>query len=155
MAATLPQFNLYDPERPIYSRPRFLPGSKVQGGNLQNVLLADGCRITEATILYSVVGLRSIIQNSVTIRRTIMMGADFYQSLAEIEEDRRLKRPHIGIGRECVIENAIIDKNARIGNGVIIRDIPDRKDETHDNWVSRDGIVIVSKNAIIKDGTVI
>lgn len=155
MASELPDFNLYDQKRPIYSRPRFLPSSKVQGGNLQNCLLADGCRITEATILHAVIGLRSIISNSVTIRRTIMMGADYYQSLQEIEEDRALGRPHIGVGRECVIEAAILDKNARIGNGVIIRDIPDRADETHENWVSRDGIVIVPKNAIIEDNMVI
>lgn len=155
MAAPLPKFNLYDPLRPIYSRPRFLPGSKVEGGNLQNVLLADGGRIQEATIRNSVIGLRSIISHSVTIQRTVMMGADYYESLEDVRANMRNGRPSVGIGEGSVIEGAIIDKNARIGRQVIIRSLPDRQDEEHPNWVAREGIVIVPKNAIIPDGTVI
>jgi len=155
MAAPLPKFNLYDPMRPIYSRPRFLPGSKVEGGNLQNVLLADGGRIQEATIRNSVIGLRSIISHSVTIQRTVMMGADYYESIGDVRENLRNGRPSVGIGAGSVIEGAIIDKNARIGRQVIIRSLPDRADEEHPNWVAREGIVIVPKNAIIPDGTVI
>jgi glucose-1-phosphate adenylyltransferase len=155
MAAPLPKFNLYDPERPIYTRPRFLPGSKVEGGNLQNVLLADGGRIQEATIRGSVIGLRSIISQRVTIQRSVIMGADSYESEEEMAENARLGRPDIGIGQGSVIEGAIIDKNARIGRQVIIRDMPDRADHEQDNWVAREGIVIVPKNAIIPDGTII
>ncbi len=155
MAAPLPKFNLYDPNRPIYTRPRFLPGSKVQGGNLQNVLLADGCRIQEATIRDSVIGLRSIIGERVTIQRTVMMGADFYESADEQEASKGKGKPPIGVSPGTVIEGAIIDKNARIGSQVIIRYFADRGDEEHDNWVSREGIVIVPKNAVIPDGTVI
>ncbi|MEM7115689.1 MAG: glucose-1-phosphate adenylyltransferase [Chloroflexota bacterium] len=155
MAAPLPQFNLYDPERPIYTRPRFLPGSKVEGGSLYNVLLADGCRIQEAAIRNSVVGLRSIISNGVTIQRTVIMGADHYESAETREENLRKGIPNIGIGPSSVIEAAIIDKNARIGQRVIIRNIPERPDEVHDNWVAREGIVIVPKGAVIPDGTVI
>jgi len=155
MASPMPKFNLYDPIHPIYTRPRFLAASKIQGGSLQNVLLADGCRIQEATIRNSVIGLRSIIDNGVTIERTIIMGADFYESALEVEESARLGRPRIGIGPDSVIQGAIVDKNARIGRQVIIRDMPDRPDEEHDNWVAREGIVIVPKNAIIQDGIVI
>jgi glucose-1-phosphate adenylyltransferase len=155
MAAPLPKFDLYDPAHPIYTRPRFLPGSKVEGGTLRNVLLSDGGRVQEATIRNSVVGLRSIIMHGSTIQNTVMMGADFYEAEAEREENRRLGRPDIGIGQNCFIENAIIDKDARIGPGVIIRQRPDREDEEHENWVSRDGIVIVPKGAIIEEGTVI
>lgn len=155
MASPLPRFNLYDPQRPIYSRPRFLPGSKVEGGNLQNVLLSDGGRITEATIRHSVVGLRSIIDRSVTIHRSVIMGADFYETAAEIKDNERESRPNVGIGEGSVIEGAIIDKNARIGRQVIIRNMPDREDYEEDNWVAREGIVIVSKNATIPDGTII
>lgn len=155
MAAPLPKFNLYDPRRPIYTRPRFLPGSKVQGGSMHNVLLADGGRIQEATIRDSVIGLRSIIGERTTIQRTVMMGADFYETPKEIAENEKLGRPNIGIGSGTVIEGAIIDKNARIGRQVIIRHFPDREDVEYDNWVSREGIVIVPKDAIIPDGTVI
>lgn len=155
MSAPLPKFNLYDPVRPIFTRPRFLPGSKVEGGNLQNVLMADGCRVQEATIRNSVIGLRSIIENSVSVQRTVMMGADFYESPADVRENEALGRPNIGVGIGSVIEGAIIDKNARIGRNVIIQNKPGRPDEEHDNWVAREGIVIVPKNAILPDGTVI
>ncbi|MEZ4513099.1 MAG: glucose-1-phosphate adenylyltransferase [Chloroflexota bacterium] len=155
MAAPLPRFNLYDPNRPIYTRPRFLPGSKVEGGSLFNVLLADGCRIQQATISNSVIGVRSIIANGVTIQRTVVMGADFYEAQEDRQRNRDKGIPDIGIGQSSVIEAAIIDKNARIGQRVIIRNLPDRPDEEHDNWVAREGIVIVPKGAIIPDGTVI
>jgi glucose-1-phosphate adenylyltransferase len=155
MAAPLPKFNLYDPQRPIYTRPRFLPGSKIQGGNLQNVLLADGGRIQEATIRDSVIGLRSIIGERVTMQHTVMMGSDFYETPADVKENERLGRPSIGICDGSVIEGAIIDKNARIGSQVIIRQMPKREDEEHENWISREGIVIVPKDAVIADGTII
>lgn len=155
MASPLPQFNLYDPDHPIYTRPRFLAGSKVQGGNLQNVLLADGCRIQEAAIRNSVIGLRSIIADGVTIERTLMMGADFYETPEQVEEWWQPGQPNVGIGPDSVIQGAIIDKNARIGRQVIIRNQPDRPDEDHGNWVTRQSIVIVPKNAVIPDGTVI
>ena len=155
MAAPLPKFNLYDPQRPIYSRPRFLPGTKVEGGNLQNVLLADGGRIQEATIRNSVIGLRSIIAQRVTIQRSVIMGADFYENASDSERNAREGRPDMGIGAGSVIEGAIIDKNARIGQHVIIRDLPDREDHEEENWVAREGIVIIPKNAAIPDGTII
>lgn len=155
MAAPLPKFNLYDPMAPIYTRPRFLPGSKVEGGTLHNVLLSDGCRVHDATIRYSVVGLRSIIGSGVTMHSVVMMGADMFEDAGDRAYNAEIGQPDIGIGAGSFIEKAIIDKNARIGRGVIIRSLPDRPDSDHDNWVARDGIVIVPKNAIIPDGTVI
>jgi glucose-1-phosphate adenylyltransferase len=122
---------------------------------MHNVLLADGGRIQEATIRDSVIGLRSIIGERVTIQRTIMMGADYYETPKDVKENQRDGRPSIGIANGAVIEGAIIDKNARIGNQVIIRQMPDRADEEHENWVSREGIVIVPKNAVIPNGTII
>ena len=155
MASPLPKFNLYDPRRPIYTRPRFLPGSKIEGGSVRNTLVSDGGRIQDATIRESVVGLRSVVMHGVTIQRTVMMGADFYESPDDVRENRRLGRPDVGIGANSFIEGAIIDKNARIGSGVIIRNVPDREEDEQDNWVSREGIVIIPKNAVIPDGTVI
>ena len=155
MAAPLPPFNFYSADRPIYTRPRFLPGSKVQGGNLHSVLFGDGCRIEEASIHYSVIGLRCIIGAGVRIDRTVIMGADYFEDSAAREENERLGRPNLGVGSGSIIADAIVDKNARIGNRVIIRSIADRPDEEHESWVARDGIVIIPKNAIIPDGTVI
>jgi glucose-1-phosphate adenylyltransferase len=148
-------FDFYDPDRPIYTRARFLPGSRLEGAHLHHVLFGDGCRIQDATVRYSVIGLRSVVGRGVTVHRTVMMGADYYEPEEARRENHRAGRPDVGIGSGSVIEGAIIDKNARIGRRVIIRLLPDRPDEEHSNWVARDGIVIVPKNAIIPDGTVI
>ncbi len=155
MAMDDPPFDLYDANKPIYTRPRFLPGSSVHGASLQHVLLGDGTRIGGATIRNSIVGLRSVIAGSVTMTNTIMMGADYYETDAEKARNRRRKIPNMGIGTGCVIDGAIIDKNAHIGKGVIIRHMPDRPDEDHEEWYARDGIVIIPKNAVIADGTVV
>ncbi|MDT8306359.1 MAG: glucose-1-phosphate adenylyltransferase [Anaerolineae bacterium] len=155
LAAPHSPFDFYDPDRPIYTRPRFLPGSRVEGAHVHHVLFGDGGRIKDATIRYSVIGLRSVVGRGVTIHRTVMMGADFYEPEDARQENHRLGRPDVGVGSGSVIEGAIIDKNARIGRRVIIRMLPDRPDEERENWVARDGIVIVPKNAIIADGTVI
>ncbi len=155
MTSPNPPFDFYSPERPIYTHPRFLPGSQVHGGHMHNVVMADGSRIYDATVRFSVIGLRSLVNRGVTLHRTVLMGADYYETEEDREENRRLGRPDIGIGPGSVIEGAIIDKNARIGRRVIIRMLPDRPDEEHHNWVARDGIVIVPKNAVIPDNTVI
>jgi len=155
MAAPLPKFNLYDPSSPIYTRPRFLAASKIQGGSLTNVLLADGCRLQESSIRNSVIGLRSIIAHGVSIERSVIMGADYYEVIEQGDDYWNARQTPIGIGPDSVIHGAIIDKNAHIGRQVIIRDMPDREDEEHENWVAREGIVIIPKNAVIPDGTVI
>ncbi len=155
LASPDPPFDFYSPERPIYTHPRFLPGSIVQGGHMHNVLMADGCRVYDATIRYSVVGLRSVVNRGVTLHRSVLMGADYYETDKDKAENRRLGRPDVGIGPGSVIEGAIIDKNARIGRRVIIRMLPNRPDQEEHNWVAKDGIVIVPKNAVLPDNTVI
>jgi glucose-1-phosphate adenylyltransferase len=158
LAITSPDtpFDFYDPLHPIYTRPRFLPSSRADGCDLVRVVLAEGCMIEQSEIRESVIGLRSIVGSDARIARTVMMGADFYETPARKAENRRLERPDVGIGHGSVVEGAIIDKNARIGEGVIIR--PHASDEgviEAENYVIRDGIVVVPKNAVIPDGTVI
>lgn len=155
MASPDAPFDFFNTKTPIYTRPRFLPASELTGANMRNVLLTDGCRIHDATIRNSVIGLRSIIGPDVRIDSTVMMGSDFYETDANRAENQRLGRPDVGIGAGSVIERAIIDKNARIGRNVVIRALPDRDNREGEAWVSRDGIVIVPKNAVIPDGTVI
>lgn len=155
MASANAPFDFYSPKRPIYTHARFLPASEVFGADLTNVLLTDGCRIEKSNISDSVIGLRSIIGADTTIRSVVMMGADYYETEENKKENQRLGRPDIGIGTGSNIKQAIIDKNARIGHNVTIRAIPDRPDETGANWVSRDGIICIPKNAIIPDGMVI
>ena len=148
-------FDFYIPGRPIYSRARFLPASEVQGSQLDHTLLADGCRVTETDIRDAVIGLRSLIGPKAKIRSSIVMGADYYETEADRAENKHIGRPDIGIGEGTVIEGAIIDKNARIGRHVHVRHLADRPDSETDNWVARDGLVVIPKDAAIADGMVI
>ena len=155
MTAPNAPFDFYDAQRPIYTHARFLPGSEVYNARLHNVLLADGCRIDNASVKDSVVGLRSIIGPDANIQSSVIMGADLYETEEDRTNNRQLERPDIGIGANSIIKGAIVDKNARIGDNVTIRSISDREDFDNGNWVARDGIVIIPKGAIIPDDTVI
>jgi glucose-1-phosphate adenylyltransferase len=146
-------FNFYDPRRPIYTHARFLPGSIVQDSELQNVLLAEGCKILGARIRNSVVGLRNHISEGVEVRNSVILGADFYDVLGvEIP----LGVP-LGIGPDSRIEGAIIDKNTRIGSGVVINPFPPgtNLDGESGQWYVRDGVVIIPKDGIIPPQTTI
>jgi glucose-1-phosphate adenylyltransferase len=145
----LPQYSFFEAAAPIYTHPRFLPGSKINGATLRQAIIADGCIISDAHIERSVIGVRSIIESGATIRNSIVMGADFYET--EPTSDR-LRLPPIGIGRNCVIDRAIIDKNARIADGVVITPEGKPADMDAGNYFIRDGIVVVPKNAVIPAG---
>jgi len=158
LALTLPDppFAFYDSLHPIFSRPRFLPASRADGCDLERTVLTEGCLIRKSEIRESVIGLRSVIGPDVRVARTVMMGADFYETPERQAENRRLGRPNVGIGRGSMVEGAIIDKNARIGEGVVIRPhAPDEEMFETENYVIRDGVVVIPKNAIISSGTVI
>lgn len=155
MASENPPFDFYRPDRPIYTHPRFLPGTEVHGGHLRHVLLADGCRIFDANIENSVIGLRALVEGNVMVKDSIIMGADYFETEQALAENRRLGRPPMGIGWGSIVEGAIIDKNARVGRNVHIRCLQNRPDMETDNWVARDGIIIVPKNAILPDGMVV
>ncbi len=151
-----PPFDLYDHEHPIYTRPRFLPGTRTDDCHLERVMLADGCLLQDAIITHSVVGLRSIVKPGVRISRSVVMGADFYEDEARRAANRERGRPNVGTGSNSTIEGAIIDKNARIGKNVVIRPHPEITGMVDEgNYVVRDGLVIVPKNAVIPDRTVI
>jgi glucose-1-phosphate adenylyltransferase len=155
LAQPTPPFDFYEAIKPIYTRSRFLPPSRVEECRLARVALAEGSWLSDSIIEDSVLGLRSMVWQGCTLRRVVMMGADYYQSDEELAEDDRCGRPHIGIGRNCEIEGAIIDKNARIGNHVVIRPQPTDMDVDGDSYVVRDGIVVIPLNAVIPEGTVI
>jgi len=145
----LPQYSFFEASAPIYTHPRFLPGSKINGATLRQAIIADGCIISDAHLERSVIGVRSIIQTGATIRNSIVMGADYYETTPSSSE-RGL--PPIGIGRNCVIDRAIIDKNARIADGVVITPEGKPADLDAGNYFIRDGIVVVPKNAVIPPG---
>jgi glucose-1-phosphate adenylyltransferase len=140
-------FNFYDAKFPIYTETRFLPASTVADTRLKDVLIADGSRILQSEVAHSIIGIRSRIAAGCTIKDSIVMGADYY-------EHSRDGLP-IGIGANCHIEGAILDKNARIGGNVVIRPFPRDRDVDNEKWYVRDGIVIIPKNTEIPPGTVI
>jgi glucose-1-phosphate adenylyltransferase len=148
-------FELSIPNEPVYTNARFLPPTRLQGGTLSGALVAEGCQIADARISNSVIGIRSIIGSKVVVRDTVMMGADFYEDDRQRTENKLLGRPDIGIGDGSIIESAIIDKKARIGRNVQIRNLSDRPDSENDNWVVRDGLVVIPKSGVIADDTVI
>jgi len=151
----LPRFNFFDMSAPIFSRPRFLPGSKINGAQIDHAVISDGCILNRALIMHSIVGVRSIVGPGTVLNRTIILGSDYYESYESITENEKAGRPRVGIGASCRIENTIVDKNARIGNNVHISPAgkPDHVD--HENYYIRDGIVIIPKGGIIPHGTVI
>lgn len=144
----LPRFNLYDNESIIFTRARLLPASKLTGTTFDHTVMAEGCIIEAKRITRSVIGIRSRIGKNSTIERSIIMGNDFFPSAEELEEN-----PAMGIGQDCVIRNAIIDKNCKIGNGVHIEGGDHLEDGDHGEYFVRSGIVIVPKNSELPEGT--
>jgi glucose-1-phosphate adenylyltransferase len=146
-----PQYSFFEVGRPIYTRPRFLPASIVRKATVDRAAISDGCLLEECTIERCVIGLRSIIQKGSVVRNSILMGADHYEN--EAPRDLEGPVPAIGIGEGCVINGAIIDKNARIGNRVVITPEGKSQDFDGEGFYIRDGIVVVPKNSVIPDDT--
>ncbi len=140
---------------PIFSRPRFLPASKINGAHINHAIISDGCIINHAEISHSIIGIRSMVGTGSELNRVILLGGDYYESQASILENEVLGKPRIGIGQNTKIENAIIDKNARIGNNVVISPTGKPENLDHPLYYLRDGIVIIPKNGSIPHDTVI
>jgi len=155
LVAELPRFNFFDMGSPVFTRPRFLPGSKINAAQIDHGVISDGCILNHCNVQHSIVGIRSIIHQGCTLVRTILLGCDYYESEISIRQHESQGLPRIGIGPNTHIENAIIDKNARIGADCKISPVgkPDKVD--HPLYYIRDGIVIIPKNGIIPKGTVI
>lgn len=155
LANDLPKFNFFDMTAPIFSRPRFLPASKINGAAINHAIVSDGCIISQAGITYSIVGVRSIIAAGSQLNRTIMLGCDTFESEPELLENEARGIPRMGVGRFTRIENTIIDKGARIGDNCVITPNGKPQNVDHPLYYIRDGIVIIPKNAVIPNGTVI
>ncbi|MDE0427682.1 MAG: glucose-1-phosphate adenylyltransferase [Candidatus Poribacteria bacterium] len=152
---TSPAFNFYDEQGPIYTNRRHLPSTKVNSSSVRSSILAEGSIIDDSELDRTIVGIRSIISSGSRVYQSVLMGADYYESNASQQENTQAGIPHIGIGQNCLIQNAIIDKNARIGdNSVLVnRDGLDNYDAG--NYYIRDGIVIVPKDATIPPETIV
>ncbi len=151
----VPPFDFYDAARPVYSNPRLLPATKVEACTVKNALISEGSILVGAEVERAVVGIRSRIARGARIRESLVLGADFYETLDEIERQAARGMPPVGIGSDTVIERAIVDKNARIGSGVSILNEAGLEEKDGDGYFIREGIVIVPKNGVVPDGTVI
>jgi len=155
LTSELPSFNFFDMVHPIFTRPRFLPASKINGAEIDHAVVADGCIITRAKLRNSVVGVRSLIYEGAELNRVFAMGNDYYESQESIQQNREAGRPPVGIGPGTRIENAIIDKNSRIGANCVLSPAGKPENLDHPLYFIRDGILVVPKNAVIPDGTVV
>ena len=151
----LPDFNLFDSENAIYTRPRMLPPAKISGTTLEKTLVAEGSIINASRVEASVVGIRSRIGHGTTVVNSYIMGSDYYETLPEIAKASAEGYPLVGIGDRCYIKNAILDKNVRIGNDVRINGGSHLENADHALYTVKDGIVVVKKGAVIPNGFVI
>jgi glucose-1-phosphate adenylyltransferase len=148
----LPAFNLFDNQRAIYTRARMLPPAKVSGTMLDRTIIAEGSIINAARIEHSIVGIRSRVGYNSTLINTYLMGNDYFETLEEIKHNQEHGVPLLGIGANCFIQNAIIDKDCRIGNNVIIKGGDHIEDGDHALFSAKDGIIVVKKGAVLPDG---
>ncbi len=152
-----PEFSFYDHDFPIYTRARFLPPSKMLETELREAMVSDGCIIKSSRIVNSIIGIRTRLEEKSDIENALLMGADIYQTEQERAAELAGGKPPIGIGANTVIRNAIIDKNARIGKNVRIMNEAKIQHADHEQegyWI-RNGIVVVTKDAVIPDDTII
>lgn len=157
LAKHVPEFNLYDADYPIYTHPRLLAPSKVFGTRFKQSVLSEGCIVNAKEIDHSIIGIRSRIGSGTTITQSIVMGADYYERIETIDAKKAAPNDApIGIGNNCHIEYAIVDKDVRIGDNVVIKGSadPDELEDTEtDTYVIRDGIIVLKKKTYIPDGT--
>lgn len=155
LTADLPEFNLFDNNRSIYTRARMLPPAKISGTTLEKTIISEGCIINASRIEHSVIGIRTRVGSGTTIVNSFLMGNDYFETLDEIEHAQNHGIPTVGIGHRCYIKNAIVDKNCRIGNDVRINGGSHLQNSDHSLYTVKDGIVVVKKGAVLPNGFVI
>ena len=151
----LPEFNLFDNDRAIYTRARMLPPAKLSGTTLEKTIIAEGSIINASRVEHSVIGIRSRVGYGTTIVNSYLMGNDYYETLDEITSSQEKGLPLLGIGSRCYVNNAIIDKNCRIGNDVRINGGSHLENMDHTLYTVKDGIVVLKKGAVLPNGFVI
>ncbi|MET0944017.1 MAG: glucose-1-phosphate adenylyltransferase [Flavobacterium sp.] len=151
LTADIPEFNLFDNDNKIFTRPRLLPPSKFRNSIINQSLISEGCIINAKEIKRSVIGIRSRIGEGTVLENCYVMGNDFYQDLDELNHEASINKIHVGIGENCFIQNALVDKNVRIGNNVHISGGKHLDNFTNELYSIKDGIVVIKKGAILSD----
>ncbi|PAM92938.1 glucose-1-phosphate adenylyltransferase [Flavobacterium sp. IR1] len=151
LTADIPEFNLFDNDNKIFTRPRLLPPSKFRNSIINQSLISEGCIINAKEIKNSVIGIRSRIGDGTVIENCYVMGNDFYQDIDELNQERNINKIHVGIGENCFISNALIDKNVRIGNNVHISGGKHLENFSNELYSIKDGIIVIKKRAVLSD----
>jgi len=146
-------FRFYDPRRPIYTHPRFLPGARFGDCSVRDSIVAEGCMMDHAKVERSIVGIRTNVQRGAVITRSVLLGADYYE--ADDDAPARMNAPRLGIGRDVVLDRVIVDKNARIGDGARLLNQSGLDHADGDGYAIRQGIIIVHKDGVIAPGTIV
>jgi glucose-1-phosphate adenylyltransferase len=146
-------FKFYDPHAPIYTHPRYLPGSRLSDCMVKDSIISEGCALHRSTIEESIVGIRTHIQTGAAIRRSLLLGADFYE--ADDDAPARSDGPRLGVGRDVELNRVIVDKNARIGEGARLVNVNNVQEADGDGYFIRNGVIIVPKDGVIQAGTVV
>lgn len=154
LAQPLPPFNFFEPKAPIYTQDRYLPASKLNKCAIDHVVIGDGSILTDSSIKHSVLGIRTFIDEGSVIEDCVVMGADYYETPEQLAANVTKNRPRVGVGKNCRLKGAIIDKNTRVGDGCVLS--PEGKDDgtyLDGAVIIRDGVLVVPKNAILPPGT--
>ena len=156
LAQPLPPFNFFDATTPVYTHYEYLPASKLNKCRVDNVVVADGCILTDSSVKHCLFGIRSFVGEGSDLEDVIVMGADYYETPEQLAANQAKNRPHLGLGRNCYVRGAIIDKNTRIGDDVRLT-AAGKEDGAYADGavVIRDGVLVVPKGAIIPPGTVV
>jgi glucose-1-phosphate adenylyltransferase len=156
LAQPLPPFNFFEPNLPIYTQDRYLPASKLNKCDIDHVVIGDGSILTDSSIKHCVLGIRSFVGEGSVLEDVVMMGADFYETTEQLADNVKLGRPHLGLGSRCRVKHAIIDKNARIGDDCALS-AEGKADGSYVNGavIIRDGVLVVTKGAILPAGTTV
>jgi glucose-1-phosphate adenylyltransferase len=146
-------FKFYDNRRPIYTHPRFLPAARLSDCTVREAVIADGCYLDQCTVERSIIGIRTTVHAGATIRRSVLLGADFFE--ADDDYPARGDNPRLGIGRDVILDRVIVDKNARIGDGAKLTNDAGVEECDGNGYYIRSGIVIVPKDGVIEPGVVV
>jgi len=155
LTEAVPPFNFYNALRPIFTHRRNLPASKLNNCTIHRTIISEGSILSGADIKHSIIGVRTRIGSGTTIQHSVIMGADYFETTDQMAQNASHGRPNIGIGSNCTIMNAIVDKNVRIGDNVSIINAHNMREKDDVNYFIRDGIIVIPKDACIRSGTVI
>ncbi len=151
----LPAFNFYDERFPFYTNPRFLPASKITKCQINQSVVAEGSILLGSIIENSIIGIRSFIDEGTLVQRSIIMGNMRYETVDERNENKSNNKPNLGIGNNCIIRNAIIDMNCKIGHNVQLINKDNKQEDDGENYAIREGIIVIPKGAVLPDNTII